>query len=341
MTALAPAPTLSVRPVRWHRLAWVTWRRYRLTLVGTVLVLAALAVELIVTGEHMRTAYNALQACAPVTSEKCHFMDDSFRNSHGGNSFLEPVMLLLPGILGVFAGAPLIARELESGTFRYAWTQGVGRMRWAIALLLPGALGIAALTGLFGMLVNWHQQPLVSYGVSSRLQGSTFAVTGVAAAAWALLGFALGALAGVAWRRVLPAVATAFVAWFGLAYVAADVLRNRYLSPLTTTKMQLSARNFQIDQWWTKDGVRVSNTKINSILEAGGAQISGHSVKIHVTQGGTDPIQTLLSEGYRQVTQYQPGSRYWAFQWIESGWLVVLAAALLGATFWLLRRRAA
>ena len=41
------------------------------------------------------------------------------------------------------------------------------------------------------------------------------------------------------------------------------------------------------------------------------------------------------------VGGYQPDSRYWPFQWLEFGWLTVLAAALIAATFWLLRRRTA
>ena len=36
---------------------------------------------------------------------------------------------------------------------------------------------------------------------------------------------------------------------------------------------------------------------------------------------------------------YQPDSRYWTFQWIELGWLVLVSLVLLGLTFWLIRRR--
>jgi hypothetical protein len=36
---------------------------------------------------------------------------------------------------------------------------------------------------------------------------------------------------------------------------------------------------------------------------------------------------------------YQPASRFWAFQGIETGIFVVLAAVLLAVTFWVLRRR--
>lgn len=36
---------------------------------------------------------------------------------------------------------------------------------------------------------------------------------------------------------------------------------------------------------------------------------------------------------------YQPTSGFWAFQGIETGIFVVLAAALLAVTFWVLKRR--
>jgi hypothetical protein len=37
----------------------------------------------------------------------------------------------------------------------------------------------------------------------------------------------------------------------------------------------------------------------------------------------------------------QSDSRFWEFQLIEGAWLVTLSAALIGATVWLVRRRAA
>ncbi len=53
------------------------------------------------------------------------------------------------------------------------------------------------------------------------------------------------------------------------------------------------------------------------------------------------PAQCLSRHGYTQWTSYQPGSRFWAFQWIEGGWLLVLSVLLIAVTVWLVRRRAA
>jgi hypothetical protein len=48
----------------------------------------------------------------------------------------------------------------------------------------------------------------------------------------------------------------------------------------------------------------------------------------------------LASHGYHQVDVYQPASRFWAFQGIESAIFLGLAAALLAVTFYWVTRRA-
>lgn len=39
------------------------------------------------------------------------------------------VVLAVPAVIGMFWGAPLISRELETGTHYLAWNQGVTRTR--------------------------------------------------------------------------------------------------------------------------------------------------------------------------------------------------------------------
>jgi hypothetical protein len=47
----------------------------------------------------------------------------------------------------------------------------------------------------------------------------------------------------------------------------------------------------------------------------------------------------LVSRGIREAVTYQPVSRYWAFQWTETGIFMALALALGGFCFWRLSRR--
>ena len=50
-------------------------------------------------------------------------------------------------------------------------------------------------------------------------------------------------------------------------------------------------------------------------------------------------LSCMAAHGYRGYLTYQPASRFWAFQGIETGIFVVLAAVLLGVAFWVLKRR--
>jgi hypothetical protein len=52
-----------------------------------------------------------------------------------------------------------------------------------------------------------------------------------------------------------------------------------------------------------------------------------------------NPASCMTAHGYREYLAYQPASRFWAFQGIETAIFLVLAAALLGITFWMLSRQ--
>lgn len=342
MTALAPVPTSSaaIGAVPARQLVWVAWRRHRATVLGLSGFLALLATYLVLTGLQTHAAYDDLGSCVPpITTDACRIRWDSFMNSHGQRGLTGPLLVMLPGIVGAVVGAPLIGRELESGVFRYSWTQGVGRMRWAVAITLPIMVLAAALMGALGLLVTWRNGPLAEVGATQRLDSSTFPTTGVAVVGWTLLGLSVGVLAGLLWRRVVPAVASSFALWFGVAFLA-SVLRPHLMTPLTSAG-QPPAGSLDIAEHWTKDGARVSVSEVSSVLEKVGVQMRDDGFSAQVDQGSPppDPITYLSEHGYTQVHTYQPDSRYWPFQWIELGALVLISLALLGLTFWLIRRR--
>jgi hypothetical protein len=342
-SVLSAAPTYARRPVPWHRLLWVAWRRYRTTLGATVALLGLVAVYLLTRGHEMRTAYAAAQACTPRSAASCRFAFDNFHHTYANVGFLGALLVWIPSLIGAFTGAPLLARELETGTFRYAWTQGVGRMRWLVAHVVPGALGVVVTSAAFGALITWYDHPLVASGLEPRLHGSEFPLTGVAVVGWALAAYALGVLAGLVSRRVLPALAATLALWTGLAFLAAEVLRHRYQAPLETRSLQLPGRDLPVQQWFTHGGVRASEAQINQVLQGIGVQSINGGGNFQAGPGSSqiDPVQYLLTHGYSQWTSYQPDSRYWTFQWIEFGWLAGLSLLLLAVTLWMVRHRAA
>jgi hypothetical protein len=344
MSAAVAAPRAPrVQPVLWRRLGWVAWRRYRASLVTIAVLLGVVALYVLLRGLRMRDAYATVEACVPASSAACRFAFENFHRSYGDIGFAGGILVFVPGLIGAFAGAPLLARELETGTFRFAWTQGAGRLRWVVGLVVPGAVGVALVSVALGSLISWYERPLVATGVVQRLHPSVFPITGIAVAGWGLLAFSAGVMAGLLLRRVVPALVATLIAWTGVALVASDLRRTHYEAPLVTRLLQLSRHDLPMQQWWTHGGLRVGADQINRVLQAIGAQSANGGGNFVVGPGGgsIDPVRYLLQHGYVQWTSYQPAARFWTFQVIEFGWLALLSLLLLGAAVWLVRRHGA
>ena len=345
------APTLparleeeaDLRSVPLRRMAWVTWRQHRVALAGVTALLGALAVYLWLAGLQLHHAYAAATACHPA-SPACADLITNFNNMNHvliGGYILQAV----PALIGAFAGAPLLAREMETGTFRYAWTQGFGRWRWTLAKLMPLAATVAAAAGAISVLFSWYYQPYFATGNQALslseappLAAGLFDLRGVAFAAWTLAAFAIGALAGMLIRRVVPAIAATLAVYAGLAFAAGGFLRQHYLTPLLTSNPNVPGSAWIFSQWWTKGGKFAFAVPPNTLVNQFCSSLPDEPQ-------GAPAQQTFFpcfsQHGYTLWTSYQPASRFWPFQWIEGGWLLALSVLLIAATVWLVRRRAA
>jgi ABC-type transport system involved in multi-copper enzyme maturation permease subunit len=343
-----PDEDTSPRPVPWRRMAGVTWRQHRFALVGVVALLGALAVWLWIVGSSLHSAYAAAAACHPASSLACQ---DAVNTFNGMDGFLSNGIILqvVPVLIGAFVGAPLLARELETGTFRYAWTQGFGRWRWALAKLVTLALVVTVSAELFSLLLSWYYQPYFATGNPelgltelSPFNSGLFDLHGVVFAGWTLAAFAIGALAGMLIRRVVPAIAATLAVYAGLAFVVGGFLREHYLTPLVTTNLNVPESAWIISQWWTKGGTTLSQSAMNQVFQSTLEHIAPVvQSRAQKQQVYLNMLQYLTKHGYTQWTKYQPASRFWPFQWIEGGWLLALSVLLIAATVWLVRRRAA
>jgi len=142
---------------------WVNWRQHRGQAIACLGVLAALAIYAILVGTSMRTAFShdGLAAClARSQVNSCQNAVGAFTGEFGSavNIAFYSVLLIAPGLLGVIIGAPLIASELEYGTWRLAWSQTIPRTRWlAVKLaLVTGALVVLGAAGLYTLVVALH-----------------------------------------------------------------------------------------------------------------------------------------------------------------------------------------
>ena len=352
MTALTmpaqPHEDASLRPVPWRRMAGVTWRQHRFTLVGMTALLGVLGLYLWLSGLGMHHAYTVATACRPADSVACINTVGDFNAAYGTTAQTIAALLHgVPALIGAFVGAPVLARELETGTFRYAWTQGFGRWRWALAKLVLLAIAVAAAAELFSLLFSWYFQPLLDEpGYQTPLGPGLFDLRGVTFAAWTLAALAIGALAGMLIRRVVPAIAVTLAAWAGLLLAAGLFLRQHYAVPLITSNPNAGAsNNWIMAQWWTKGGTTISNPTMNRIIQSTIEQVAPKTNSNFTPDSPDAPFQIaqryLINHGYTLWTRYQPASRFWPFQWIEGGWLLALSLLLIAATVWLVRRRAA
>jgi len=321
---------------------WLTWRQHRAEVLGGLVLLAALGVVLVVSGLPMHTAYTdqGVAACVADAGRAagCDTLVEQFTVRYVGLGDLLMLLTVLPALAGVFIGAPLLGRELEQGTWRLAWTQGVTRTRWLAVKLALLTAAVTVLAAGFTALFTWWRGPLD--GIQGRFDGAAYNFEGAVPTASAVFAFALGTLAGTLARRTIPAMALTFfgywIVWLSLALLG----RPRFLAPLV--------RTFDpgADAATTTAGRGALGAGRDWILDSGLIDRAGHrltlaqeSAVLGAARKADDTLAYLHQHGIRSLEVYQPGDRFWTFQLIEAGLLVALAAVLLGVAVWLVHRQ--
>ena len=326
-------------------MTWVVWRQYRVTAAIAAVLLAALAVLLLITGLQVANDYhNALKAC--TASNTCGNLGSTLNlGANPGNAFVS-LSIGIPAILGLFWGAPMVARELETGTVNFSWTQSVTRWRWLAAKTGWLLLGAALWGGAVAALVTWWSGPENALNLD-RFNLNVFDVQGIVPVGYAVFAVALGIAAGTIVRRTLPALAITLGVFVVLRLVIANYLRPHYMTALTLTQSVGGTLTPKGAYWGLGSGITTASGAAIS-QSSGGPMIGLGNVVIPIPaacRGLLAPgqVQRVLScigtQGYREYTTYQPASRYWPFQFIETGIVLALAAALVAVTFVVLRRR--
>ena len=339
-------------PSALARLAWVTWRQHRAALLGLAAFLAVVAGGAVVYGLWA-------QGTIGDPAGKCVGAGNSIPCLASSYVLLQVPFytgLLVPLAVGLFLGAPLLAREYAAGTTRFAWTQDVGRVRQTATKVILLGLAVLAGAALVGWVTYWASKPVPGQAAqfSVRWAPAVFGGTAVTGAASALASYAVGVLAGALTRRVVPAmVATAAALivpvqfgydrlyyWmlglgarrvtdpaFGASQMTAQVAnphapggRFSLHYPTSTTEFGTGAPVRWLDQAWYADahGHPLRGAALARVLQ-------------HPTQ------LTRLHDTF--WVSYQPAGRYWLFQSVQGGAELLLALLLGALAIWLVRRR--
>ncbi|MCZ4513605.1 hypothetical protein O3Q52_36750 [Streptomyces sp. ActVer] len=311
---------LALSVLRLHRSALWIW----------LLLVAALAAAMLwAYGPGFEAADTDFRERCRKSVEACHFPGGpAFIRYDTVVSYSTLAVTYLPFLVAAWAGAALIARELETGTAQLAWTQSVSPTRWLAAKLAVPALLITAGSA---VLVPLHR---LMWNRGAELLGAdwydenTFHANGTVTLAYALCGLALGALAGLVVGRALPALGFAFAALLPVFY-----LGNEY----------------RVSLWPT---VTATDTKIPGLpsealdLERGvitteGTRI-GNNLACTDSDGPADLKRCMTDAGISDFwTTYHPKSHFWPLQLAETGVVLAVAALAVTAAFVLLRRRTA
>jgi len=322
-------------------MTWVTWLQYRYQSALATALLAVLAVVLLVTGLHAAQVWHsALAGCAQGGS--CASLAGSQLSLASPRVYgLVVATAVVPLLPGLFWGAPMVAQEAETGTDQFAWTQSITRRRWLAVRAGWLLLAAAVLAGVVSALATWWSGPDNALNaVAFRL--GRFDVIDIVPVGYAVFAMALGICAGALLRRTVPAIAVTLAGFVALR-VLTSWLRLYYMTPVTvyyklTANFPASGSFLQVSQGVVGPNGQPPTAGPGTVMAGPGQPIPAACRQALASVDRGAVASCVTAHGWRGYLIYQPASRFWAFQGIETGIYVVLAAALLGVTFWALKR---
>jgi ABC-type transport system involved in multi-copper enzyme maturation permease subunit len=323
----------------------VTWIQHRTAIIAVSALGIAIAIILLITGQGEHAALSSyIQAgCTsahPFDVTKCVAAEEALSGDNYGLNVVLMAMGVFPVLIGMFIGAPLLSREFESGTFRFVWTQGMGRVRLLSSKLLLLGTVIILVTAVLGLLISWWCTPFNAIGLSSHWQRGQFDISAITLPAWTLLSLALGVCVGTLTRRVLAAMAIGAALTAGLilsVFVWLDLrlldlgARVSQVTASQTSRPQYGAihqyaspneagpkGSWLVNGWLTNaSGHRLSIAQSNAIVN--------HAYSLDKSPYKNGVMVWLTQHHFQDWVRYQPASRYWIIQAIEGGGLLLLS----------------
>jgi hypothetical protein len=308
-------------------MTWVAWRLQRTETLIAAALLAALALLLVPTGIQIASTFDSdhLSSCLTPHSFTCAQAVRSFEARFGTLQNLADLFTLVPGILGALLAAPFVL-DLEQGTHRLAWTQGVTRRRWLVTklglLLLAAVLAAGALT----VMLTWWRAPFVR--LDGRMDNSVYDAEGVVPIGYALFALGLAAAIGAVWRRAVPALIVSIVGYFAARIFMDGWLRQRLVTPMQATWRFAQNTPATLRHAW--------------VLNEGPVGQSGRIVSKEIAipcRPGSPGCAAHLPSHIGAV--YIPADRFWDLQLLEFAVLAGIALVLIAFAAWWTHERAA
>ena len=302
---------------------WFVWRQYRkqLLLTGAGAVLFALAVSSL--GSVTAHAYQQARA-----AHNANFIIT------GASRYLVLCGIAAPLLLGLFWGAPLIAKEYEERTNGLVWTQSVTRRAWLTAKLGWLLLAAGAIGGLLSASAWWGLRT-ENMTWLDRFEWVHFDVQGAMPIVYAVFAVALGAMIGALTKRVLRAIG------FTLAiFVTLQLMMAFYVRPHYQPALHYVATTVEYGPKAGGEGTTVANQATGPVPAGAYWNLGEKFSSVLVSCKGLAPNTTDYYCYHNSIAStFQPANRFWTFQAIEAGVYAVLTIGAVGTTYWLVLKR--
>ncbi len=279
----------------------------------------------------------------PIPTECIGTEDFLTRNEELAGKVMA-AMAVLPLLLGILVGVPLVGSEIETRTATIAWSLGPSRRRWLAVRLAILGLGLAvvlAVPAIAAQVLENVRPNYADYDPSTTvlldygLRGPLVVFRGLAA-------FAIGVTIGLALGRVLPALLVSGVAVVVLWNVLGMAMNAGWPAPELVVREP--DRYYMEYGFSDGDGVTVG---AQEYLDASGTRVSyGEIVQRSGLGDPNDPkfdyaeLETWMADhGIRPLINAVDGGKLGFVETREAMGLTLLTALLLGGSVLLIEWR--
>jgi hypothetical protein len=269
-------------------------QRFEIAVVATIA--AALAIAAFWVARQLdAVGFGACFAAIEAPPAGCELLGRQFYAiQEDWGSPVASLMGLLPYAIGLFLGAPVIAREIERGTARLAWSVTTSRVRWYVWRVLP-IVGVAVVLGVLAGFAMDRFVTARTPGIDLANSFDTFGQRGVLVVMTTFVivagAIGLGSVIG----RVLPTVILALVLGslgvFGVHYLHSKVTASE---AVPVGEEEIRPGDLYVDQFFRMaDGRLVGWQELEQIDPEG----------LYGEEGPRYPIVTMVipAERYREI----------------------------------------